>query len=106
MAKKQDLSNIFSRTEPGDSGGVDLSDLDRGNIKSTGVGLRQGEIDYLDLIGRALGDYMQSEPIPRNALMRLACRRFLVEYKTGSLTLEELAAYFDRPDRPQPKLKL
>jgi hypothetical protein len=104
MAKKPDLSNIFAKTEG--KGQADLSDLDEGNIRPTGVGLREGEISALDDIGRELGGLMDAEPIARNALMRIATRRFIAAVRAGDITLEELAEYFDRPEKPQPKLRL
>ena len=63
------LDDIFKKTEPG-SGEPDFSDLDRGNIQSTGVGLRAGEIDALDSIGAALGGHLDTKPVARNALIR------------------------------------
>ena len=81
-------------------------DLDAGNIRATGVGLREGEIAALDTIGQELGDYLDAEPIARNAISRLAIRRFIEAYQMGELTPEVLSGYFERPDRPQPKLRL
>ena len=46
------------------------------------------------------------EPIARNAISRLAIRRFIEAYLAGELTPEVLSGYFERPDRPQPKLRL
>jgi hypothetical protein len=109
MAKKQpDLTNIFAKTEPGQTGQApaDNSDLDNGNIKSTGVGLREGEIAALDAIGRQLGDFLQSEPVARNAITRIAIRRMIEDYRAGKITLDELGAYFDRPEKPQPRLRM
>jgi len=107
MAKKQaDLSEIFKKTEPGTQPQADHSDLNSGNIRATGVGLREGEITALDALGAALGDFMDAEPIARNALIRIAVRRFILAHRSGDITLQELAEYFDRPEKPQPKLNL
>ena len=103
MAKKgTGLEDIFKRTGA-ESGGPDLTDLDAGNIQSTGVGLRQGEIDALDAIGRALGSELGSEPPARNALIRLATRKLIIEYRAGKL---DLLPYFETPEKPKPKLRL
>ena len=84
----------------------DYPDLERGNIRPTGVGLREGEIQALDSLGAALGDYMDSQPIARNALIRIAVRTLLKGYLSGETSLQDLAANFTRPDKPQPKLSL
>lgn len=94
MAKK--VNPLFSKTE---------GDLDAGNIRPTGVGLREGEIGALDLIGVQMGLFLDSEPVARNTLMRIAIRRMIEAYQSGELTREELAKYFETPDKPQPKLK-
>jgi len=97
MAKKQTgLDDIFKRTEPGPAGQVDISDLDRGVIRSTGVGLREGEIAAVDAIGEALGG------ISRNALIRFAVRDFLIRYRTGQVDLSD---YIKEPEPPKPKLR-
>jgi hypothetical protein len=93
MAKKLDL---FKKTE---------GDLDQGNIKAIGVGLREAEIAILDDIGAELGRFMDAAAVARNSVMRIAIRRFIVDYQAGEIPLDELAAYFDRPDKPQPKLR-
>jgi hypothetical protein len=105
MAKKQSgTDDLFNRTEP--SVEADLSDLDAGNIKSTGVGLREGEIKALDAIGQALGEMLDSKAVARNALIRLAARRFIEQLRRGDLSMDELAGYFSTPEKPQPRLKL
>lgn len=106
---KQDLTSIFAKTEPAKPGGgleAIHERLNGGNIRSTGVGIRVAEIQAFDDIGRALGERLDSDPIPRNALMRIAIRRFLVAYLTGELTLDDLAELFDRPEKPKPKLRI
>lgn len=90
-----------TRQPPGD----ETSDLDRGNIRSTGVGLRDGEIEALDLIGGELGERLGSEPIARNALIRDAVRRFIFAYRSGEITPEELLGKFEVPKQPKPKYK-
>jgi len=102
MAKKTGLEDIFRKTESA-AGGPDLSDLDRGTIQSTGVGLRLGEIEALDAIGAALGDRLGTESVARNALIRLAARRLIIEYRAGKL---DLLPYFETPEKPKPKLRL
>jgi hypothetical protein len=97
---------VFGGKKPKQPQEVDNSDLDAGNIKSTGVGLREGEIAALEAIGAELGDHMQAEPVARNAITRIAIRRMIQDYRAGRLTLEELAAYFDRPEKPQPRLRM
>lgn len=94
MAKKS--LGLFSRTE---------GDLDQGHIKPVGVGLREAEIAALESIGAELGAMIDTEPIPRNALMRIAIRRLLEAYQAGELKPDELLIYFDRPDKPKPRLK-
>lgn len=94
MAKKLDL---FKKTEGGG--------LDEGNIRATGVGITEGEIAALDALAAELGAHLQAEPVARNTLMRIAIRRLLESYLAGGLTLDELAGYFEIPDKPKPKLK-
>lgn len=101
MARKQSgLDDIFKKTE---AGGPDLADLDAGSIQSTGVGLRQGEIGALDAIGRILGEQLGTEPVARNALIRIAARRLIAEFRAGKL---DLVGYFESPEKPKPRLRL
>lgn len=95
MAKKSKL-DLFAKT-----GG----DLDAGNIKPVGVGLREAEIAALDNICAELGAYLNTEPTPRNAVMRIAIRRFIEAYLAGELSAADLGAYFERPEKPKPRLK-
>lgn len=104
MADKQKLE-VFRKTTPGPTGQPDLSDLDAGNIKSTGVGIREGEVKALDQVGAELGEYLGADPVARNAIMRIAIRRFLEDYRAGRLTLADLAERFTIPDKPKPRLK-
>ena len=89
------LDDNFKKTET-DKPEIDISDLDRGNIQSTGVGLRKGEIEALDAIGASLGG------ISRNALIRFSVRRFLLEYRAGNL---DLSSYVKEPEPPKPSLR-
>ena len=94
MAKSTGLENLFESTEAAE---IDVSDLEEGNIQSTGVGLRQGEINALNEIGADLGG------ISRNALIRFAVRKFLIEYRMGKV---DLSSYVQVPEKPKPSLKL
>lgn len=85
---------------------INLESLDAGNIQSTGVGLRKGEIAALDHIGQALGSHLNTRPAARNALMRIAIRRFLESYLSGDITIPDLAGYFEHPEKPQARLNL
>jgi hypothetical protein len=96
MAGKSKLSNLFSNTQ---------GDLDAGNIKPIGVGLREGEIAAIESIAAELGTYMNAKPVSKNAVMIIAIRRFLDAYLNGEITAEELSERFDRPEKPQPKLR-
>lgn len=86
MAKKSGL-NLFSKTE---------GDLDAGNIKAIGLGLREGEIAALDDIAAELD-------IPRNQLLRFAVRLFLLDYRAGKIDLQE---YIEQPPPPKKSLRL
>lgn len=68
---------------------ADNSDLRRGRIIPSGVGLSEGERDALDAIS-------DRYDIARNALIRYAVRRFLIEYRQGNIDLAGLA------DKPRP----
>jgi len=105
MAEKKQLS-VFSKTGAQSAAARQDFDLDRGNIKSTGIGLREGEIAALDQIGAELGDLLGTEPVARNAVMRLAVRAFLETIRDGEMTPADLAGQFERPEKPKPRLKL
>jgi len=96
MAKTSGLDEIFKPTERAPGKEVDVKDLDRGNIRATGVGLRQGEIDALDAIGQNLGG------ISRNALIRFSVRRFLLDYRAGKV---DMSGYVKEPEPPKPSLR-
>ena len=93
---KSGLDDVFKKTEKGTGGEVDNSDLDEGNIHSTGVGLREGEIKALDAIGKSLGG------ISRNALIRYSVRTFLIDYRAGKI---DLASQLNEPEPPKPTLR-
>lgn len=104
MAKDPKM-NIFARTEQPkpEKQQPDNSDLDLGNVKATGVGLRVGELAALDAIGAELGELLGSEPVARNTLMREAVRRFILAFRAGDITIDDLAKKFERPEKPKPK---
>jgi hypothetical protein len=92
MAKKTpSIKGLFDRTEPKQAPG-DNSDINQGNIKPVGVGLTIGEIGAIDAIGA-------ENELTRNALLRFAIRRFIIEYRKGDINLETEAP-------PPPKRKL
>lgn len=93
---KSGLEDVFKKTEQAAGGKVDISDLDDGNIQSTGVGLRKGEIKALDAIGESLGG------ISRNALIRYSVRTFLIDYRAGKI---DLASQLNEPEPPKPTLR-
>ncbi|HUN22633.1 MAG TPA: hypothetical protein PK299_05795 [Anaerolineales bacterium] len=59
-------------------------DLDEGRFRSVGVGLRDSEVDAIDLIAESAG-------VTRNAILRYAIRYFLRQYQGGKaqLAIEE-----------------
>lgn len=101
MAKpKPDLTDIFTPTAgaqpaapqaPGDN-----SDLDAGNIRPLGVGLRLGEVAALDIIAERYG-------IARNALLRLAVRRLILDFRAGKVDLTD---QIETPPPPKKRLKM
>jgi hypothetical protein len=103
--QERNMSSIFSKTEKEKGEDVDLGHLDDGNIRSTGVGLREGEIRALDHLGKEIGEYLDTEPLARNALMRIAIRDFLEKFFKGEVTVEEIVQEkVDRPKKPKPGL--
>lgn len=75
---------------------ADNSDLDKGNIKPTGIGLRAGEIAALSAIAGRLG-------VARNALMRAFIRWAILEYRAGRL---DLADNIEQPPPPKKRLRM
>lgn len=99
MAEKPKL-DIFSKTTTETdqvSKPVDLSDLEDGIIRQTGVGLRTGEIEALDAIGSDLGG------VSRNALIRYGVRLLIREYRAGRLNLE---GDVETPPIPKKRLRM
>lgn len=95
--KKPDMTNIFARTEPeGESTRAgDNEDLDSGRITTQGVGLREGEL-------AALNDLANRSGLTKNALARLAIRKFIIDERTGALDLSD---YIEAPE-PKKRAKL
>ena len=110
MAKQEDVKKAIGDImgkQPGEAATPDdFSAFDEGNIRPTGVGLREGEIEALDAMGQILGSVMDAQPIARNALIRIAVRRLLEGYTTGEITADDLLTKFTRPEKPQPRLRL
>jgi hypothetical protein len=113
MAKKDTKAGIadaIKATGSANAAGKMLSDknqdLDQGNIRPTGVGLREGEIQAVDALGAELGAMLESEPIARNALIRIAVRRLIVDLRSGAMSYDDLGAYFTKPKKPKLKLDL
>jgi len=75
---------------------IDTTDLDQGLVRPTSAGLTQGTIDALDAIG---AEYECS----RGALMKLAIRLFLIDYRAGNIDVDQ---YFREPPPPKKKLVL
>jgi len=95
MAKQPDI-NIFSKTEQADYQDIDLTDLETGRTIPQGVGLKEGTINAL----QALADQYD---ISRNALMKFAIRRFLLDLRAGKINLAE---YIEIPPEPKRRLKM
>lgn len=94
MAKKVDFTNVLARTEPGYQ--PDHKDLDEGNIKATGIGLRAGELAALDVMATSV-------ELSRNSLMRGALRWFIKQYRAGKV---DLSQFVDTPPPQKKKLRL
>lgn len=75
----------------------DNSDLDEGRIMANGVGLRLGELGALDQIG-------QKYDLARNALIRFAVRRLILDWRAGKVDLESVAEA--KPPVKQPRRRL
>jgi hypothetical protein len=52
-----------------------------------------------------LNEHIYSEPVARNALARFAIRRFINNVRVGKITMQELSALFEIPDKPKSKLR-
>jgi hypothetical protein len=72
------------------------SDLESGRVLPIGVGLREGEVSYLDKIALEHG-------ISRNALIHYAIRVFLIDYRNGKI---DISSNVEVPKSPKNKLNL
>ena len=97
MAKNEKLGGLLSGKKPDIEAGklTDNSDLETGLIRPSGVGLREGEIQALDAIARHY-------EISRNAILRLAARRLIFDYRAGRL---DLAGMIETPATPKKRLR-
>lgn len=97
MAKKPLINpDMFARTTP-EPPPADNSDLEEGNIRPVGVGLRAGEVQALDNIAAELGG------IPRNQLMRFAVRWFILQFRAGKV---DLSGFVKEPPPPKKRLEM
>lgn len=94
MARKPTLNNPLAKTSKGEP--VDAADLDAGNIRTTGVGLRDGELQAVDNLAERLG-------VARNALLRFAIRWFILETRAGNVELDQ---FVEIPPEPKRRLKM
>jgi hypothetical protein len=102
MAEKK--LDVFKKTgAPGAA--RDAFKLDEGNIKATGVGLREGELQALEMIGAEVGELLGTEPVARNAIMRMVIRDYLEKYLLGETAAADLAGRFERPQKPKARVK-
>ena len=90
-----DKLNIFAKTEPGAGPATDSSDLDSGNVRPLGVGLRAGEVAALDQIANQYG-------VARNALLRFAVRYFILQFRAGKV---DISGQVEAPPPPKKRLK-
>ncbi|GBC84462.1 hypothetical protein HRbin11_00891 [bacterium HR11] len=93
--RRDALEAIFRRTEPTpagpETGPVGLppagrpepTSLQTGRTISVGIGLKEGEIAFLDAVARQVGR-------SRNALLRYAVRRFIEALQAGTIDPETL----------------
>ena len=79
--RKANLDSIFTRTEPAADERAPTSELPaEGRTMSVGVGLKESEVAALDVIAGDLD-------VARNALLRYAVRRFLLDYQASRFNL-------------------
>ena len=95
MAKEPSI-NIFSKTDQADYQDIDITDLETGRTIPQGVGIKEGTINAL----QSLAEQYQ---VSRNALMKFAIRRFLLDYRAGKINLSE---FIEIPPDPKRKLKM
>ncbi len=70
--------------------------LSKGRTIPIGVGLREGEIRYLDEIA-------EDNDVTRHAILHYAVRSFLIDYRAGKI---DLSPMLEEPPVPKKKLKL
>ena len=103
MAKDEKLGTgeLFRKTEPEEAPPwpADNSDLNEGRIWSNGVGLTGGEIRALDAIG-------QRYDVARNALIRYATRKFIIDFRAGLIDLTMITEDKPAVRRPLRRLKM
>lgn len=95
MAKSPKTLGVFAKTDVGSSPD-DNEDLEIGNIKATGIGLRIGELAALQSIADSLN-------VARNGIMRAMIRWAIKEYRAGRL---DLAGLVEEPPPQKKKLKM
>jgi Arc/MetJ-type ribon-helix-helix transcriptional regulator len=78
--QREALEALLRRTEPETASGESLQ---TGRTVSVGIGLKEGEIAFLDAVARQVGR-------SRNALLRYAVRRLIEEIRSGALDLKAL----------------
>jgi Arc/MetJ-type ribon-helix-helix transcriptional regulator len=78
--QREALEALLRRTEPEAASGESLQ---TGRTVSVGIGLKEGEIAFLDAVARQVGR-------SRNALLRYAVRRLIEEIRSGALDLKAL----------------
>jgi len=92
MAKKPTgLNDLFTSTlgKVAQVQSGDNADLDEGRIQTVGIGIRLGETSAIDEIAKKHG-------ISRNALMRLAIRKFILEVRAGEF---DPGKYIETPEQ-------
>ena len=87
MAKEPNI-NIFSKTEQAEYKDIDITDLEAGRTIPQGVGIKEGTVNALQTLA-------EQYKISRNALMKFAIRRFLIDYRAGKINLAE---YIEVPE--------
>lgn len=104
MAKsKPDLTNLFANTAEqaraeliAESEAEAIRSLDEGRIQSTGVGLKTGEVEFIDALALKL-------ETTRNAILRYAIRYFILQVIAGKI---DLRGDIQEPPKAKKKLRL